>query len=146
MSKRVEYYIVSAEALPDVFLKVAEAKRMLQTGEAGTVGEAARLVGISRSAFYKYKDCVFAYNERYEGHIVTLHAILEDRSGVMLQFVNALYKCGANILTVYQDIPNGGRASVSVSFRTGSEEMNISDVLDTLHSVEGVVSVSQILG
>lgn len=53
-----KYYIVSAEALPEVFIKVAEARRMLQVGEAATVGEAARMVGISRSAFYKYKDAV----------------------------------------------------------------------------------------
>ena len=141
-----QFLLIDSKILPDVYSRVLYAKQLIADGTVKNATDAAKLAGVSRSAFYKYKDCIFAYNERYEGHIVTLHAILEDRSGVMLQFVNALYKCGANILTVYQDIPNGGRASVSVSFRTGSEEMNISDVLDTLHSVEGVVSVSQILG
>ena len=56
MGVQTKYYIVAASALPEIFVKVAEAKRMMQTGEADTVGEAARLVGISRSAFYKYKD------------------------------------------------------------------------------------------
>ncbi len=141
-----QFLLIDSKILPDVYSRVLYAKQLIADGKVKNATDAAKIAGVSRSAFYKYKDCVFAYNERYEGHIVTLHAILEDCSGVMLQFVNALYQCGANILTVYQDIPNGGRASVSVSFRMGSEDMNISAVLETLHSVEGVVSVSQILG
>ena len=69
--EKKKYYLVSAEALPEVFIKVAEAKRMLQVGEADTVGEAARLVGISRSAFYKYKDAVQPFQNMRAGHIIT---------------------------------------------------------------------------
>lgn len=73
-----KYYIVSAEALPEVFIKVAEARRMLQVGEAATVGEAARMVGISRSAFYKYKDAVQPFQDMKAGHIITFYALLKD--------------------------------------------------------------------
>ena len=125
--------------------KVAKAVYLMEH-ETKSVSDVCKELDISRSTFYKYKDSVFDYNERYEGHIFTLHIILEDRAGVMMQFVNALYKLGANILTVYQDIPNGGRASLSVSFRSGSDDPNISEMVEMLKMVDGVVSVTQILG
>ncbi len=138
--------LIDSKILPDVYSRVLYAKQLIADGVAKSATEASKLAGVSRNAFYKYKDSVFAYNERYEGHIITLHTILEDRAGIMLRFINALYDCGANILTVYQDIPNGGRASVSVSFRTSSADMNVNAVLDMLRSVDGVVSLTQILG
>lgn len=141
-----KFLLIDSKILPDVYTRVLEAKKMIADGVVKNATEAAKLAGVSRSAFYKYKDSVFDYNERYEGHIFTLHIILEDRAGVMMQFVNALYKLGANILTVYQDIPNGGRASLSVSFRAGLDDLNISDMVEMLKKVDGVVSVTQILG
>ncbi|MBQ2815321.1 MAG: ACT domain-containing protein [Clostridia bacterium] len=141
-----KFLLIDSKILPDVYTRVLEAKKLISDGVVKNATEAAKLAGVSRSAFYKYKDSVFDYNERYEGHIFTLHIILEDRAGVMMQFVNALYKLGANILTVYQDIPNGGRASLSVSFRAGLDDLNISDMVEMLKKVDGVVSVTQILG
>lgn len=85
-----KYYIVSAEALPEVFIKVAEARRMLQVGEAATVGEAARMVGISRSAFYKYKDAVQPFQDMKAGHIITFYALLKDNPGVLSNFLSIL--------------------------------------------------------
>ena len=81
--EKKKYFIVSAEALPEVFVKVAEAKRMLQVGEASTVGQAAAMVGISRSAFYKYKDAVQPFQNMRAGHIITLYALLRDNPGVL---------------------------------------------------------------
>ena len=141
-----KFLLIDSKILPDVYTRVLEAKKMITDGVVKNATEAAKLAGVSRSAFYKYKDSVFDYNERYEGQIFTLHIILEDRAGVMMQFVNALYKLGANILTVYQDIPNGGRASLSVSFRSGSDDLNVSEMVEILKTVDGVVSVAQILG
>ena len=141
-----KFLLIDSKILPDIYTRVLEAKKLISDGVVKNATEAAKLAGVSRSAFYKYKDSVFDYNERYEGHIFTLHIILEDRVGVMMQFVNALYKLGANILTVYQDIPNGGRASLSVSFRAGLDDLNISDMVEMLKKVDGVVSVTQILG
>ena len=83
MGMQTKYYIVAASALPEIFVKVAEAKRMMQTGEADTVGEATRLVGISRSAFYKYKDSVQPFNDMKTGHIITFYAMLKDNPGVL---------------------------------------------------------------
>ena len=90
-----KYYIVSAEALPEVFVKVAEARRMLQVGEAATVGEAARMVGISRSAFYKYKDAVQPFQDMKAGHIITFYALLKDNPGVLSNFLSIFANSGA---------------------------------------------------
>ena len=96
--EKKKYYLVSAEALPEVFIKVAEAKRMLQVGEADTVGEAARLVGISRSAFYKYKDAVQPFQNMRAGHIITFYALLKDIPGVLSNYLSIFANSGANIL------------------------------------------------
>ena len=87
-----KFLLINSKILPDVYTRVLEAKKLIFDGVVKNATEAAKLAGVSRSAFYKYKDSVFDYNERYEGHIFTLHIILEDRAGVMMQFVNALYK------------------------------------------------------
>ena len=123
-----KYYIVSAEALPEVFVKVAEARRMLQVGEAATVGEAARMVGISRSAFYKYKDAVQPFQDMKAGHIITFYALLKDNPGVLSNFLSIFANSGANILTINQTIPTNGCAGVTISAETsemheGLEEM-----------------------
>ena len=113
--EKKKYYLVSAEALPEVFIKVAEAKRMLQVGEADTVGEAARLVGISRSAFYKYKDAVQPFQNMRAGHIITFYALLKDIPGVLSNYLSIFAGSGANILTINQTIPTNGCAGVTIS-------------------------------
>ena len=116
--EKKKYYLVSAEALPEVFIKVAEAKRMLQVGEADTVGEAARLVGISRSAFYKYKDAVQPFQNMRAGHIITFYALLKDIPGVLSNYLSIFAGSGANILTINQTIPTNGCAGVTISAET----------------------------
>ena len=102
MGAKTKYYIVAAAALPEIFIKVAEAKRMMQTGEADTVGEATRQVGISRSAFYKYKDAVQPFNDMKTGHIITFYAMLKDNPGVLSNVLAIFAGSGANILTINQ--------------------------------------------
>ena len=97
MSAKTKYYIVAAEALPEIFIKVAEAKRMMQTGEAGTVGAATRAVGISRSAFYKYKDAVQPFNNMKAGRIITFYTMLKDSPGVLSNVLSIFAGSGANI-------------------------------------------------
>lgn len=109
--------LVDAGAVPEVFVRVVEAKRYLQSGEAETAAEAARMAGISRSAFYKYKEAVFPYDEERAGHILTVHLLLRDRPGILSAVLTAFAEAGANILTVNQNIPAGGTAPVSVSAR-----------------------------
>lgn len=145
MSKK-KYYIVSEDALPDIFIKVAEAKRMLQVGEAKNVGEAARLMNISRSAFYKYKDAVFPYDAERSGSILTLHLILRDRPGVLSSVLSSFAAAGVNILTVNQNIPAGGVASVSISARTDRLERPVKDFIQSVQELPGVERIARITG
>ena len=98
MAKKPKYFIVEAEKLPEVFIKVVEAKRMLELREVSTINEAAQRVGISRSAFYKYKDAVMPFNDMMSGHIVTFQSILRDEPGVLSAILNIFAASGANIL------------------------------------------------
>ena len=102
MAREIRYYIVAAEALPEIFVKVAEAKRMMQTGEAATVGAATRMAGISRSAFYKYKDSVQPFNDMKSEHIITFYGMLKDNTGVLSRVLSVFATSGANILTINQ--------------------------------------------
>ena len=133
-----KYYIVSAEALPEVFVKVAEARRMLQVGEAATVGEAARMVGISRSAFYKYKDAVQPFQDMKAGHIITFYALLKDNPGVLSNFLSIFANSGANILTINQTIPTNGCAGVTISAETR-------DMVEDLESMMTRISAAEII-
>ena len=138
--EKQKFYLVAADALPEVFLRVAEAKRMLQVGEAATVGEAARLVGISRSAFYKYKDKVYPYESNSLTRVLTLTVTLVDEPGILSSLITGLYQIGANIITINQNIPVDGVAPVSVSLRIDRERGD-EDVVSHVRQIAGVVSV-----
>ena len=118
MGKKTKFYLVAADALPEIFLKVAEAKRMLHAGEVSTAGEAARQVGISRSAFYKYRDSVQPFNDMKTGRIITFYALLKDNPGVLSNVLSIFAGSGANILTINQSIPTNGCAAVTISAET----------------------------
>lgn len=128
-----KYYIVSAEALPEVFVKVAEARRMLQ------VGEAARMVGISRSAFYKYKDAVQPFQDMKAGHIITFYALLKDNPGVLSNFLSIFANSGANILTINQTIPTNGCAGVTISAETRDMVEDLESMMTRISAAEGVL-------
>ena len=102
MARKIKYYLVAAEALPEIFIRVAEAKRMMQTGEADTVGAATKMAGISRSAFYKYKDAVQPFNDMKSEHIITFYTLLKDVSGTLSSVLGVFAASGANILTINQ--------------------------------------------
>ena len=125
MGVKTKFYIVAADALPDIFIKVAEAKRMMQSGEAGTVGEATRRMGISRSAFYKYKDAVQPFNNMKAGHIITFYTMLKDNPGVLSNVLAIFAESGANILTINQSIPTNGCAAVTISAETSDMEISL---------------------
>lgn len=144
--EKKKYYLVSAEALPDVFIKVAEAKRMLQVGEADTVGEAARLVGISRSAFYKYKDSVMPFNDMMSGHIVTFQSMLRDEPGVLSSILNIFAISGANILTINQSIPVNGCGAVTISAETSGMKDPLDELIRQLNDLDGVVQFEILAG
>lgn len=146
MGVKTKYYIVAASALPEIFVKVAEAKRMMQTGEAGTVGEAARLVGISRSAFYKYKDAVQPFNDMKTGHIITFYTMLKDNPGVLSNVLAIFAGSGANILTINQSIPTNGCAAVTVSAETSEMEITLEELIARAAALEGVIKFEILAG
>ena len=144
--EKKKYYLVSVEALPEVFIKVAEAKRMLQVGEADTVGEAARLVGISRSAFYKYKDAVQPFQNMRAGHIITFYALLKDIPGVLSNYLSIFANSGANILTINQTIPTNGCAGVTISAETSDMVEGLEELMARASSAEGVLKFEIMAG
>lgn len=139
MSKEVKYYIVAANALPEVFIKVAEAKRMMQTGEADTVGDATKKAGISRSAFYKNKDSVQPFNDMKAEHIITFYGMLKDNTGVLSHVLGIFASSGANILTINQSIPTNGCAAVTISAETSGMEQTLESLIAAASAVEGVI-------
>ena len=146
MSKAIKYYIVAAEALPEIFIKVSEAKRMLQAGEADTVGEATRLAGISRSAFYKYKDAVQPFNDMKAEHIITFQAMLKDNTGVLSRVLAVFAASGANILTINQTIPTNGCAAATISAETSELGTSLEQFLADVAALDGVVKFEILAG
>ena len=135
--------IVDAKVLPDVFLKVLKVKTQLLDGEETSTSVACKNVGISRSAYYKYKDYISFYEDA-SGTVVTLHAVLADRAGVLSMYMSVLYESGANILTVNQNIPSGKRAPVSVSFKVKNPDFDVAGLINKLSEIDGVKSVHQV--
>ena len=125
--------IVDAELLPEVLLKVIEAKRMLSQGKAKNSSEAARLAGISRSAFYKNKDGVSVYGDDRRNKIVTYYLTLMDNPGVLSTVLSLLSKHGANVLTINQNIPLDGAAQVTISYTTRTLKKQTQNSRETIH-------------
>lgn len=146
MPKDSAKLIIDSCVLPEVFEKVVEAKRLLASKSAKSTADAVRMCGISRGAFYKYKDHVFEYNSAAGRRIITVFAVLDDFPGVLLALIGVLYEKGANILTINQNIPVGGSATVSISINTEHLQTDLSGLLSLLGSVEGVRSVQSITG
>ena len=133
-------FLVDSKVLPNVFEGVVLAKELLAEGRAQNASQAAKMAGISRSAFYKYKDYVFKYSDNTLD-TVTLFAKLSDKAGMLSLLTTALYELGANILTVNQGIPVNNTADVSITVKTDNIKMPISEVLDALKGIDGVISV-----
>ena len=138
--------LVKTEVLPEVFEKVVEAKRLLNCKKAKSATEAAKMCGISRSAFYKYRDAVFAYKEITNDSIINLSAVLEDKAGVLSDFISAIHEMKANILTINQGMPSGGVAQVTVSYRCQQNDGGLSKMIKNLSKIDGVITLEQVLG
>ena len=146
MEKTPKFFIVEAAALPEIFLKVAEAKRMLETGETDKVNEATKAVGISRSAFYKYRDCISPFQNLMAGRIISFQLMLKNKAGVLSALLSTFAACGANILTINQAIPTGGRAMVTVSAETGELHCSLEELLQQVKNTPGVVKAEMVAG
>lgn len=141
-----KYYIVQADALPEVFLKVAEVKRMLVTGEADKVSEATRKVGLSRSAFYKYKDSILPFQNLMAGRIITFQVLLQDTAGLLSKLLQVFSDNGANILTINQTIPVSSVASITITAETIGLVCPLEELLRQLSSKTGVYKAEILAG
>ncbi len=140
------YYLVDGDALPEVFIRVTEAKELLDTGQAQTVAEAAERVGISRSAFYKYKNSIMPFQNLGMGRIITFQIMLRDQMGVLSSVLGLFAGTGANILTINQGIPTSGTAPVTITADTTDMEISTEELLSRLRSAEGVIKASVVAG
>ena len=146
MAKQPKYYIIEASALPEIFLKVAETKRMLSTGEVSTVNEATKRMGISRSAFYKYRDAILPFQNMMKGRIITFQLMLHDEPGVLSALLMVFAKEKANVLTINSIIPTNGHALVTISAELTDVVVPLEDLLLELGNAHGVIKAEIIAG
>lgn len=124
------FYLVDAEVLPDVFLRVVRAKELLATGEARSISAAVREAGLSRSAYYKYKDSIFDSENSRE--VVTVMATVRDETGALQSLLTGISEAGASIVTINQSTPENGTAVVAVTIRTDTMRMSPEELVKTL--------------
>ena len=146
MPTKPKYYIVEASALPEVFLKVAEAKRLLSTGEASTVNEATKMTDISRSAFYKYRDAVLPFQNMMTGRIITYQILLHDEPGLLSAILGLFAAARANILTINSIVPTNGTAVVTISAETLDLTVSLEELLHSIEQTTGVVKAEVLAG
>lgn len=144
--KKPRYYLVDGDALPEVFIRVTEARELLDSGEVQTVAEAAARVGISRSAYYKYKDAVRPFQDIGRGRIVTFQIMLKHHLGVLSAVLGVFAGTGANILTINQGIPTNGTAPVTITADTADMAVSTEGLLEQLLELEGVISAAVAAG
>lgn len=145
MGAKKKYVMVDLAVLPEVFVRVVEAKKLLKTGRAKTVNDAVGAVGLSRSSYYKYHESISLLNELSPGDIITFNAVLRDEPGVLSGILNFLARHGANILTINQNIPLNAQASVTISARTGFLSTSIDRLIGSASKMNGVIRF-EILG
>lgn len=139
--KEYNMLLVKASALPEVFSRVLYAKELLEDGGIKSVSCAVQKAGISRSAFYKYKDQVFLYHKQDNENTVNISAHLSDRAGVFSALTARLFEKGANILTINQNHPVDGIAAVTLSVRTDNIIIPIEELMSCIKKIDGVISV-----
>lgn len=140
MSQNDEYFLVKAEILPEVFVKVMAVKRLLNSGKSRSVNEAVQQVGLSRSAYYKYKDSIMPFYETSKGKLVTLIIAVENFPGILSGIIQCIAYAKGNILTINQNIPLNGLADVSISLETDRMSRSIDLLLSDVGKIPGVRS------
>ena len=138
MKERNDYYVVKKKAVPEVLLKVVEAKHLLDSEKVLTVQEATERAGISRSSFYKYKDDIFPFHDHSRGRTFTVMIQLDDEPGLLSGLLNCVAQYQANILTIHQAIPVNGVASVTMSIEILNTTGDVSELIDALEKTQGV--------
>lgn len=142
--EEIKYLLVDERVVPDIFKKVLQAKKYIATGKAKNSSDAVRLANISRSAFYKYKDRVMEYSPQVSNNIITFYIEMEDISGVLSSTINHLYDYGANILTINQNIPSDGVATVTISIRMTDVTLEEKQLIERLRKLKGIVKLNKV--
>ena len=146
MAKELKYFIIESSALPEVFLKVAEAKRLLQTGEVTTVNDATRQTGISRSAFYKYRDAILPFQNMMHGRIITFQFLMQDKQGLLSSLLAIFAERKVNIQTINSIMPTNSCAVVTISAETIDLDISLEEFLEELGQLAGVIKAEVIAG
>ena len=138
MAERTRYFVLKEKAVPDVLLKVVEAKRLLDSGKADSVLEAAEAVGISRSSFYKYKDDIFPFHDNAKGRTITMIIQMDDEPGLLSEVLKSVADYRANILTIHQSIPVNGVASLTLSVEVLPDTGDCSQRVEEIERKSGI--------
>lgn len=138
MAESSNYFVLKKKAVPEVLLKVVEAKRLLDSGKVESVQEATEQIGISRSSFYKYKDDIFPFHENEKGKTVTLVIQVDDEPGLLSVVSKSIADCHANILTIHQSIPVNGIATLTLSVDVFPETGDVEKMVSTIEAVQGI--------
>ena len=141
-----QFYLVDGDALPEVFIRVTQARELLDTGRAQTVAEAAEQVGISRSAYYKYKNAVMPFQNVAGGRIVTFQIMLRHQMGLLSEVLAVFADTSANILTINQGIPTNGAAPVTITADLTALDTTAEVLLTRLSSIDGVIKATIVAG
>lgn len=141
MELNYEYYIIKSDILPEILKKTVKAKELLNRGIVNTVNDAAEEAGMSRSAYYKYKDHIFPFFEVSKNKIITISLLLEDKPGILSNILDHIAKAGGNILTINQNIPLSGIANVTVSIRTEGMDESVEKLVKNMGKIDGVKKI-----
>ena len=145
MKEKGQYYVLKEKAVPEVLLKVVEAKRLIESGKIASVQEATEKVGISRSSFYKYKDDIAPFSDNTRGKTVTLVIQMEDEPGLLSDLLHVVSDYRANILTIHQTIPVNGIATVTLSVEVRDNTGDMSGLVEEIENMTGIQNI-KILG
>ena len=138
MSEKTSFFVLKEKAVPEVLLKVVEAKRLLDSGKLASVQDATEAVGISRSSFYKYKDDIFSYHENAKGKTVTMVIQLDDEPGILSLVLKTIADFHANVLTIHQSIPVNGIASLSLSIDVFPATGDVEVMKNGIEAIQGI--------
>ena len=138
MEEQTKYFVLKQKAVPEVLLKVVEAKKLIESERAITIQEATEKVGISRSSFYKYKDDIFPFYDNAKGKTITLVLQMDDEQGLLSDLLHTVAGYKANILTIHQSIPVNNVASLTLSVEVRPDTGNISRMVEEMEEKKGV--------
>lgn len=133
-----KYFVLKQKAVPEVLLKVVEAKRLLEAEKVMTVQEATELVGISRSSFYKYKDDIFPFHENTKGKTITFVMQMDDVPGLLSDVLSIVAQFNANVLTIHQSIPVNGIAALTLSVDILPNTGDVNKMMEMIEDREGI--------